>query len=361
LKVYTVISFFVFKMSNNLLVSNPIEPAPEYIPVVNSLRGLAAVLVCIFHLICLPLGFLENTDIYNFAPYGRFGVQVFFVITGVVIPITLIKGKYNYLLFGKFIYKRIVRIEPPYIFSILIGLFLLLMRNHFLSNIPHDVPSVKNILLHLGYLIPFVKGEQWFIIVFWTMAVEFQFYILISLLFPILVSRKLVVRLIGYCMIFGLAISLTNTIYAPVWLPVFMIGTIYISYRYAKIKVTEFWMVLITAFIFCIILHNFIITTIAIATLGIIHFFSSYQCKLGNFLGSISYSLYLTHTLFGSATINFFVPHVSLLYAKLLVVLLAFAVSIVAAYFFYLLIEKPFQKYASRIKLQPKSAVTTLV
>lgn len=348
-------------MYNNKLLPNPSKPAPEYIPVVNSLRGLAAVLVCVFHLICLPLNFLEHTDIYNFAPYGRFGVQVFFVITGVVIPITLIKGKYNYLLFGKFIYKRIVRIEPPYVFSILIGLFLLLMRNQFLSNIPHNVPSVKNILLHLGYLIPFVKGEQWFIIVFWTMAVEFQFYVLISLLFPLLVSRKLIVRLIGYCIVFGLATSLTNTIYAPVWLPIFMMGIAYISYRYAKIKVTEFWMVMIIAFIFCIALHNLIITTVAIFTLGIIHLFSSYQCKLGIFLGSISYSLYLTHTLFGSATINFFVPHVSLLYAKVLVVILAFAVSIVAAYFFYIFIEKPFQKYASRIKLQPKPAVITLV
>lgn len=344
-------------MSNNLFVSSPVEPAPAYIPVVNSLRGLAAVLVCIFHLICLPLGFLENTDIYNFAPYGRYGVQVFFVITGVVIPITLIKARYNYLLFGKFIYKRIVRIEPPYIFSILIGLFLLLMRNQFLSKIPHDVPSVKNILLHLGYLIPFVKGEQWFIIVFWTMAVEFQFYILISLLFPILVSHKIVIRLMGYCMVFGLAILLTNTIYAPVWLPVFMMGTIYISYRYAKIKVIEFWTVLITAVFCSVFLHSFIITTIAIATLGTIHFFSSYQCKLGNFLGSISYSLYLTHTLFGSATINFFVPYVSLFYVKLLIVLLAFAVSIVAAYFFYIWIEKPFQKYASEIKLRSKSTV----
>lgn len=344
-------------MINSLLVSKPIESAPQYIPVINTLRGLAAVLVCIFHLVCLPLNFLENTDIYNFAPYGRFGVQMFFVITGVVIPITLINGKYNYLLFGKFIYKRIVRIEPPYLFSILIGILLLLMRNHFLSKTPHDIPSVKNLLLHLGYLIPFVKGEQWFIIVFWTLAVEFQFYILISLFFPILISRKIAVRLIGYCVVFTLALTLTNTIYAPVWLPVFMMGTIYINYRYAKIKAIEFWIVLLIATSFSVFLHSFIITIIAIATLGTIHFFSTFQCKLSNFLGSISYSLYLTHTIFGSSIINFFVPHVSALNTKLLVVLLSFIVSIAVAYIFYMLIEKPFQKYASRIKLQPKSTV----
>ena len=339
-------------MNGNLLVSNSGKSTPQYIPVINSLRGLAAVVVCIFHLICLPLNFLENTAIYHFAPYGRYGVQIFFfVITGVVIPIALINSNYNYTLFWRFIYKRIVRIEPPYICSILAGIVLLLLHNQFLSKTPHDFPSIKSLLLHIGYLIPFVKGEQWFIIVFWTMAVEFQFYILISLLFPLLVNRNFVIRMVSYLTVFGLALCLRSTIYAPVWLPIFMIGIIYISFRSAKISLIEFGIILFVSAIFGLILHNFIIAIIAIITIGIIHFFSAFQCKLGNFFGNISYSLYLTHTLFGSATINFFVPHVSDLYAKLLVVGMGFIVSILTAYFFHSWIEKPFQKYASRIKL----------
>lgn len=337
-------------MKNNF-TSNLNNNLPQYIPVINSLRGLAAVVVCIFHLICLPLNFLEDTALYNFAPYGKYGVQIFFVITGVVIPISLIKSKYKYFLFWKFIYKRLVRIEPPYIFSILVGLVLLLLRNHTLSGIPHAVPSVKNILLHIGYLIPFVKGEQWFIIVFWTMAVEFQFYIMISLLFPLLINRKLIIRLISYVLVFSLALMLKSTIYAPAWMPVFMMGTIYISYRSAKITLPEFTFVLLVSIIFSTILHSFIITAIAVFTLVIIHFFSNFQSKLGNFFGRISYSLYLTHTIFGAATINLLVPYVSLIYVKLLVVLLSFAVSILSAYFFYLWIEKPFQKYAAQLKL----------
>ncbi|RYY08159.1 MAG: acyltransferase [Sphingobacteriaceae bacterium] len=338
-------------MKKDLIVNKQPENLPQYIPVINSLRGLAAVVVCIFHLICLPLNFLENTELYQIAPYGKYGVQIFFVITGVVIPISLINSKYNYLLFWKFIYKRIVRIEPPYLFTILIGLILLIIRNQFLSGTPHDIPSLKNILLHVGYLIPFVKGEQWFIIVFWTMAVEFQFYILISLLFPLLISCKPMIRLISYLLVFGLALFLKSTIYVPVWMPVFMMGTIYISYRSAKINLIEFLTIFIAAIVFSTILHSIIVTVIAVFTIVIIHFFSSYQSKLGTFLGSISYSLYLTHTLFGSATINILVPHVSLTYTRLLVVLLSFGVSIVAAYFFYLWIEKPFKKYAAKIKL----------
>ncbi len=338
-------------MKNRLLVSDSGGNLHRQIPVINTLRGLAAVVVCIFHLICLPLNFLQNTDLFYLAPYGKYGVQIFFVITGVVIPISLINSKYNYRLIWKFIYKRTVRIEPPYLFSILIGLVLLLVRNRFLPGTPHDIPSVKNILLHVGYLIPFAKGEQWFIIVFWTMAVEFQFYIFISLLFPLLINPKAVIRIISYTLIFCLALVLKSTIYAPVWMPVFMMGIIYISYRFGKVKLPEFVIVLITSIVFSTVLHSFIITAIAVFTLAIIHFYPNFQSKSGTFLGNISYSLYLTHTLFGSATINILVPHVSFIYAKILVVLLSLGVSIVSAYFFYIWIEKPFKKYAAKIKL----------
>ncbi|MVN20213.1 acyltransferase family protein [Mucilaginibacter arboris] len=341
-------------MAKGTATSNRIISPPKYIPVINSLRGLASVTVCIFHLVCLPLNFLEHTLIFEIAPYGKLGVQVFFVITGVVIPIALIKGKYNYSLFSKFMLKRIVRIEPPYLFSILTAISFILLRNHFLAKAPHDIPTVKNLLLHLGYLIPFFKDQHWFIIVFWTMAVEFQFYLLISLLFPLLSNHNLIVRLISYITVFGAALIFTNGEFVPVWLPIFMIGIIYANFLFAKINLLEFSIVLMVSIGFGYFLHGVAITFISVCTLGIIHFFSNYQNKLGNFFGNISYSLYLTHTIFGSAIANFFVPHVSNLYEKLLVVLLSFMVSVLSAYVFYLLIEKPSQKYASKIPLKTK-------
>lgn len=339
------------------MLRNPIliGAAPKYIPVINSLRGFASVTVCLFHLVCLPLNFLEHTSVYEIAPYGRFGVQVFFVITGVVIPITLINGKYTYQLFGRFMLKRILRIEPPYLFSILTGILFILLRNHFLAKTPYHIPTIKSLLLHIGYLIPFINGEKWFIIVFWTMAVEFQYYILISLLFPLLISPKLVIRLLSYAIVLQLALINTNAEFVLVWLPVFMIGVVYVSFIYTKIKQTEFWIVLAVCTIFSLFLHGFIITFISITTLFIIHFSSGYQSKTGNFFGKISYSLYLVHTILGTATINFLMPYVFHLYSKLLVVTLSFGLSIVSAYIFYLMVEKPFQKLASKISLQPST------
>lgn len=63
---------FKSKLGNNLTGTSP-----RCIPVINSLRGLVSLSVCIFHLICLPLNFLEHTSIYQLAQFGKYGVQVF--------------------------------------------------------------------------------------------------------------------------------------------------------------------------------------------------------------------------------------------------------------------------------------------
>lgn len=341
-------------MVKDVSTSNQVKSLPKYISVVNALRGFASVIVCIFHLICLPLGFLENSFIYQIAPFGKYGVQIFFVITGVVIPLSLINSQYNYSKFGKFMLKRIIRIEPPYLFSIIAAVLFILLKNYFLTNSPHSIPSAANLLLHIGYLIPFFKDQHWFIIVFWTMAVEFQFYILISLIFPLLTHQKLPARLFIYCLIFGSASIFTNQEFTLVWLPVFMMGIIYINLILEKIKKLEFILILAVSSCFSFFLLGFTITFVSVITLAVIHFFASYQNKLADFFGNISYSLYLTHTIFGSAVTNFFVPHVTTLSAKLLVVLFSFIFSVIAAYVFYLLIEKPSKKLASKIVLKAK-------
>lgn len=135
-----------------------------------------------------------------------------------------------------------------------------------------------------------------------------------------------------------------------------MMGTIYINFRSKVVGQLEFWGVLVTAIAFSLFLHNIPMTIVAISTLAVIHFFSYHQSKLGNFFGDISYSLYLTHMISGVTIVNFLVPHAFLLYTKILVVLLGFIVSIIFAYIFYIIVEKPSKKWASKISLKPESS-----
>ncbi|MEL7160176.1 MAG: acyltransferase family protein, partial [Bacteroidota bacterium] len=59
------------------------------------LRGLAALVVCCCHF-CKPTSSPENPLwLYEFfGEYGTIGVEVFFVVSGFVIPYSLLVGRY---------------------------------------------------------------------------------------------------------------------------------------------------------------------------------------------------------------------------------------------------------------------------
>ena len=67
-----------------------------HLPIIDVLRGWAALSVCLFHYVCTTTGYIETkliTDLFNF---GAKGVQVFFIISGMVIPLSMINLKYSY-------------------------------------------------------------------------------------------------------------------------------------------------------------------------------------------------------------------------------------------------------------------------
>ena len=55
----------------------------EHIEVINSLRGLAALAVCVYHFVCTTIGYVTNDQILDIFHFGSKGVQVFFIISGV--------------------------------------------------------------------------------------------------------------------------------------------------------------------------------------------------------------------------------------------------------------------------------------
>jgi peptidoglycan/LPS O-acetylase OafA/YrhL len=71
------------------------QSGTEYITIINSLRGLAALGVCVFHLVCFTPYPINNIALYDFFFYGKKGVEVFFIISGIVIPLSLYKYQYK--------------------------------------------------------------------------------------------------------------------------------------------------------------------------------------------------------------------------------------------------------------------------
>src|SRR5437764_14609155 len=84
---------------------------PGYIPQFDGLRGVAILLVLIGH-----SGFLEALPHLGGLQYTRFGVDLFFVLSGFLITGILLDSKGSEHYFRKFYARRALRIWPLYYF-----------------------------------------------------------------------------------------------------------------------------------------------------------------------------------------------------------------------------------------------------
>src|SRR5882724_10180383 len=92
---------------------------------IDFLRGIAALGVTLGHLVNSdPLRFSQLPILQYVTGYGHLGVQVFFVISGFVIPYSMYFGNYKINNISKFVLKRLSRLEPPYIISIFVCIIL---------------------------------------------------------------------------------------------------------------------------------------------------------------------------------------------------------------------------------------------
>ena len=135
----------------------------RHIESLDGVRALAIGLVVLFHA--------------GFAPFGWVGVQLFFVLSGYLITRILIEAKSsaNFDYFGRFYWRRSLRIFPLYLFYIAATL-----SSYGLSGIPASFSSDWPWLL--TYTTNFARMKQNDVgepfVHLWSLAVEEQFYLL---------------------------------------------------------------------------------------------------------------------------------------------------------------------------------------
>lgn len=321
----------------------------NHIPIIDNLRAIAALSVCFFHFICGPIGFITNKDVLYFFNFGLYGVQLFFVISGFIIPWSIARYNYSINKYFKFIFKRFIRLEPPYIVSIILMLGYFFARQFY-----SDIPDAKHIstnqlLLHIGYLIPFSNFE-WINQVYWTLAIEFQFYLFMGLFYFVIVADKIWIRVFGYIFVIGISF-IGDEKFLLYWLPVFLSGNLLFLYLTNRIQKYEFGVFILLSFIqIALFLPAPTVFVTFFAVISIL-FFNKYSNVVLTWIGKISYSIYLTHTIFGYAVINILSHKVDSALSKVFVVLLGISITIVSSYVMYLIVEKPSQRLSSKIKL----------
>ncbi len=190
---------------------------------IDLLRGIAALLVCIFNFSNFEFNneliFSSDSLITLIGSFGKNGVYIFFVISGFVIPYSLYKYQFKIQNFFHFIAKRFVRIEIPYFVSIILVLFVSFVFSFYNNSI--FIFEFNRLIYHILYIIPFTEFE-WYNEIYWTLAIEFQFYILLGLFFTFIIHTSHFIKTISlsFFLLIGIASSSSHFVfyYTPIFL-----------------------------------------------------------------------------------------------------------------------------------------------
>ena len=327
---------------------------PQRLPVLDMLRGIASFAVCWYHVTHGNVAFLPPGLLKSSGKFGWLGVEMFFVISGFVIPFALARSGYRLTNCGTFLFKRIARLDPPYFASIALILVLayLSAKAPGFQGPPFEF-SWPQTLLHIGYLNAFFD-YPWLNPVFWTLAIEFQYYILLALAFPLLTTPRNAVRLTTMSLLGVLAVAFPARQFVFHWLFLFLFGIVTFHFQGGRInRMTYFVQLLIIAVgaFFC---YGILICLTGLGSALIIGFVNVHQPGVLGWLGKISYSLYLLHAPIGGRIINLSSRFAMTMPAKFLAVILATAGSIAAAWLLHKFVEYPAQRWSAAIGYRSK-------
>jgi peptidoglycan/LPS O-acetylase OafA/YrhL len=366
----------------------------KYFKGLNSLRFVAAFIVILTHIELLKLwnGMDNLLDVPFFnRTGGHLGVILFFVLSGFLITYLLLKefeakNKINIL---KFYGRRILRIWPIYYLTVIFCVFILPILNDFFG-FTFQAYSFNQVVYYFCFLPNIAKSLSLFvdgIVHLWSIGVEEQFYLIWP--FIILFFRKhlfivLVVFFLGIS-ILPFFIGFLNT-HSNLFLDnkilferllsfvehfkinAMSIGGI-IAYIYYNQKNWLNWLfkyyigeflVLITFALwfygfqlytisdeFYAILFSLIIYKVVINDKPLIKLFDN---RIVNYLGEISYGLYVYHWLVLQTVINFVKRYIvnfehEMIKVNLIIYIGTIFFTILISHFSYQYFEKFFLKY----------------
>jgi len=308
------------------------------------LRAIAVLGVCFGHLgYALAYGNSLSPLFMALHNYGKYGVHMFFVISGFIIPLSMDKAGYDIKYFFKFLAKRGVRLHPPYLIAFILAIIILAAEVQVKRiPFPHSFGAV------LEYCLYWKRMDT--NPVFWTLKVEAEFYLLMALYFPLLKRcPKLTLGISIPIILLLSAVVPPMPFELPDYLIFFWVGVVGFVV-YTKAEGAKWPLVCHAILIGCMVLfYPFPAAIAAIFTIAIILFYKGRGNRVFNNVGEMSYSVYLMHYPIGVKLINLIYPHINPAYAVLLF-LLANIVVIVACALFWKWVEKPFASLSNKIK-----------
>jgi len=324
----------------------------QYYPVIQFLRGIFTLLVAVYHLVRHhdDSGSLLNEEHYfmKFSEPFSLMVYAFFMFSAFVVPMGIAGSNYSLKRFPAFISRRFLRIQIPYLASI-----LLIIGVDFIWKIRQGItPEVDpgKLISNFLYLAP-LTGHEWYNIIYWTLCLEFQCYVVIGLLMPFIEQAnrlKLILFLSIFCLF---PFFFTQHLNFLKYTAVFNLGLILFLYYQKRLQSSETLGLLLLSFMVIYLHMRIEILIILLISMACLHYFRT-KAMPAAMIGEASYSMYLIHGLSGGLYL--------ILRNKLGLgempwyfhLITAIATAAISSIIFYLLIERPSARLAKKIKLR---------
>lgn len=320
-----------------------------------ALRGLAALWVVLFHLD--KSGAIAGAPlIHPIFGYGSAGVAIFFVLSGFVIAHSLEGKTMTVPELGRFALRRSVRLDPSYWASMVlvvgVGWIMAVLHHE-----PAPMPSSGQLAWHVLYLQELLRIPE-LQVVYWTLTYEIQFYLVFA-------ASKMIKG--AFWPLYALAMLAAfeghewalHGLFANLWHG-FFLGVL--AYRCGYLKERS-WPLFLLAAVTLLGRDGVSVFAVPCAFASIFLFVAARFGKLGRaplqWLGAISYSLYLVH-----------VPTLRLLsgawqhlagrgmVSDTLGGVLLISACLTAAWLFYLVVERPSHRLAKRLFRKEPEPIT---
>ncbi|GAA5122282.1 acyltransferase [Luteolibacter yonseiensis] len=311
--------------------------AKSRLELLDALRGAAAIGVTLVHFTVE----MEPTLFQKVARWGWTGVVVFFVISGFIMPHSLARSGYRFPKdYWKFISKRIVRLHPPYLLTVMILIGL---------NWTSVSSACRQFALHAG-LLNGILGVPWLSQVYWTLAIEFQFYLLIGALVPILLNHPKAGHRFVIPALLCLSLAPVSWNWIVPHLPLFIFGVLVFLRHRGTIPPLLFYVEILAAAAASYFTLGLPQALVGLATAMCVTFVNIRIPRVLVDFGTISYSLYLLHPIIGVWVVRESHFGVGGMPGQILTVAAALGVSSLAAWVCYRWVESPSQRASSRIR-----------
>ncbi|MBQ8902264.1 MAG: acyltransferase [Bacilli bacterium] len=309
------------------------------------LRIIACLMVFIVH-------FGQRTQILGNArlmtEFGKNGVQLFFIISGLLAAMGLQKKEK----ISTYYKKRAINILPLYYIVILWYFITELFLNKYLHHIPIDVNGI-GWFRYVFLLNGFIGNETYFwsnLGITWTIPIFAFFYLIIPFIIKLMKNYKtsFVVMIIIFFGTSRLNIIYPCTIFENI--SYFFIGTfVYYCWKDDKLRFSSIFFLIISIIysIFGIINYHFIFATILSILL-------EKEVKLPNIVQKIidrvdgyTYTFYLVHGIVFCSLLDK-LPLLQITLSKFVIGFIAIVLSLTGTVIVHDFIEKPIQKFLSK-------------